>query len=490
MIFKKEKLHKYLEPFVYDQLTKSKYEVVSIEPRQLLTWNRLDLGLKLYYLDIHSSSPEQGLRVYREDIRAQTMGIFSELGNAEKNSLDIYEQEFLAIYESIKTSGFDANRTIIPLSSAGTIINGAHRVASAIHLNKAVTCVVTERNIMTCDYTYFYDRNVPAAIIEAAVIKFIEYTSNIYLAFLWPSGKKNLIAVEKLFNNVLYKKNITFSPKGAFNLIVELYKHMDWVGSTEAGYSGAKQKLLECFPTFDKVTVIAFQSKNIGRVKEIKKKVREINGIGFSSIHITDTKEEAIRIAQLIFNANGLHFLNYATPNRFPLQSIFEKFKSSLKKEEVPINDIVIDGSVILSLYGIRKNADLDFISAKNYKINGDFDNHQSEIKYHSSDKEDLVYSPDCHFHYHGLKFISFGALYEMKKRRGERKDINDLALMGAFIDGHKIRQYLWRARQILFYFKLKVNRKTRILFYQLLKATKLYVPIRYIYRRLRGRSL
>ena len=42
---------------------------------------------------------------------------------------------------------------------------------------------------MFANYQYFYDRNIPSEYIEMAVNKFIEYAENVYIAFLWPSGK-------------------------------------------------------------------------------------------------------------------------------------------------------------------------------------------------------------------------------------------------------------------------------------------------------------
>ncbi len=40
-----------MEPFIYEKLEKDTYEVLSINPIKLLTWNRLDLAFKLFYLD-------------------------------------------------------------------------------------------------------------------------------------------------------------------------------------------------------------------------------------------------------------------------------------------------------------------------------------------------------------------------------------------------------------------------------------------------------
>ena len=215
---------------------------------------------------------------------------------------------------------------------------------------------------MTCDYKYFFQRKVPENILDVVATKFIEYADDVYIAFLWPSGKDKLKQAEAEFSSIIYKKNISLTAKGGFNLIVELYKHMDWLGRAESGYPGAKKKLVECFPTFDPLTVISFQESSIEKVMEIKERVRKIHNIGFSSVHITDTKEEAVRVSKLVFNENGIHFLNYAEPDKFSLRKNLGLFNQFLKKYNVNPEDVLIDGSIVLSLYGLRKNIDIDFL--------------------------------------------------------------------------------------------------------------------------------
>ena len=103
---------------------------------------------------------------------------------------------------------------------------------------------------------------------------------------------------------------------------------MDWSGNENNSYQGINQKLVECFPSFEKFTVIAFQANSIDDVRTIKDEVRDICKMGYSSIHITDTQEEVIRITQLMFNSNGIHFLNYSKPyNYISIHKKIEEFK-------------------------------------------------------------------------------------------------------------------------------------------------------------------
>lgn len=492
-MIKKQALRNRLEPFIYEKLEKDEYKQETINSKKLLTWNRLDLAFKLFYLDNKEVNYYLAERVYAADIKAQTLGSFIEFGNEEnKNSFKNYIDDFHCILNDIELNGFNKEKTLIPLSKNYTIINGSHRTASAIFLNQNINCIKTEQNDMIADYKYFYERDVSFDILNLVVRKFIEYsTDNTYIAFLWPSGKNNKDDSESKFSNIVYKKEIKLTPNGAFNLLIELYKHMDWVGNAKNGFQGAKQKLIECFPSFEKFTVIVFQEESLEEVRLIKEKVRQIHGIGFSSIHITDTKEEAIRISNLIFNDNGLHFLNYANPYKYVnIYSKLDIFKDFLKHNKIETEAVVIDGSVILSLYGLRKNEDIDYLILDNErikKISLEFEMHDSELRYHDQNKYNLIYDARYYFQYYGLKFISFNQLYKMKKKRNEEKDIHDCNMMNSLLQNNKLKKLQLEIKQKLFYLKIK-NRKTiRLGLLSFLRNTGLYVIVRWFYRKLKG---
>lgn len=487
----KNKLAHQVESFIHKNLEKKEYEIFFIESIVLLTWNRLDLAFKLFYLDNKNNNKELAELVYKYDIKAQTLGSYIEYGNEEKkNSFEIYLNSFNKTFENIKNNGFNQTKTLIPLSTKETIINGAHRVASAIFLNEKVTCIETEQDCMVAGYNYFYERGVSLDILDLVVKKFIDYSPNTYIAFLWPSGNKNKEESETKFSNIIYKREIKLTPTGGYNLLIELYRHMDWVGSDANGFSGAKQKLIECFPNFNSFTVIVFQSKSLSDVRGVKEQVRNIHNIGFSSIHITDTKEEAKRISKLIFNENGIHFLNYASPYRYSnLNKELLKFKCFMNDRNIDINNVLIDGSVTLSLYGIRENHDIDILLSDNYQeLNSvEYECHDSELKYHGKNKEELIYNHNNYFEYDGLKFTSFEQLFKMKKKRGEKKDLIDCEAMSALLENNKFIKIKIKIKQTLFFYRIKLKRDIRMVLLKFLSITGLHEPVRNLYRKIKG---
>lgn len=481
-----------IEESVHELLAQEVYEYERINAQRLLSWNRLDLAFKLFYLDCVEQNSALAARVYREDIRSQTLGQYVEPGNVTKDSFDKYTDVFSDVYSSIKAGGFDGETTLVPVAHDCSIINGAHRVASAIHLDQSVICLRTELPPRMCDYRYFLNRAVPAEIVEPVVNTFIKYADNVYLAFLWPAMGRGQGEAEKQFERVVFKKSIKLTPRGAYNLIAQLYMGMEWMGTVEQGFPGAKTKLLQCFPDFGSFKVIAFQADSLGEVQELKEKIRALFDLGFSSVHITDTKEEALRISELVFNANGLHFLNYGQPYRYrSLHQGLSSFRDHLRNNNIAVSSVVIDGSSVLSLYGIRQNEDIDYLTldtGNQAASNEAFETHNSELAYHGQSVENLVLDPSLHFVFTGLKFVSFRQLYEMKARRDETKDNIDCKLMAAYTDGNSsYRSSLLKFRQLLFYHQIRIFRFMRKRGVAMLKKVGLYDLALQIYLRVTG---
>lgn len=460
---------------------------ISLPAVSLLTWNRLDIAFKLLFLDLIKIHPDLASTYYYEDIKAITHNTFIERGNDKKNTFNLYKKDFITLFDNMVNNGFDSNKSIVPLSKENTIINGSHRVATAVKLDIDLTVVKSNANAMNCDFNFYYSKNTSKDILEVAVQKFIEYAENVYIAFLWPSGKDHKDLAISKFDNIIYQKDIKLMPNGALNLLIELYKGMDWTGNIENGYSGAKQKLLECFPDFEKFKVVVFQSKSLQDVQKTKAEVRDIYKIGYSSIHISDTKEEAIQISRLLFNDNGIHFLNFSNPYKYKqVHNEVTNFKKFIENNQLSYEDIIVSGSFILGLYGIRQNLDIDFLSIKSTDNSGLYETHNSQLKYYKCDKKDLLYNQKNYFMYDGLKFLSFHNLFEMKKTRNEYKDKNDLNLMKAVLTNNKYLKLKSRLKQNIFYLFLKYKNKLRFKAFNFLNAIGIYGIVRGIYRKIR----
>jgi len=460
MKYNLSEVKKLLERHLEKSLVNKMYTSKTIEARELLTSTRFDVAFKLLYLEIKSKNIEFAKEIYKEHIRAFSLGKFTEYGNKEKDSIRVFFKEFDDTFENINLNGFDNTKSLIPLSKNGSIVDGSHRLASAIFLNKNVECVNIKAYNPIYDYKFFYNRNISNGVLDMAATKFIEYSNNTYIAFIWPAAKGRDREIEKIISNVVYRTKVKLNLNGAHNLLSQIYYGEEWLGNIKNNFSGVRGKLTKCFKTFDAVKILVFQSENLSDVLDIKEKVRGIFDIGKHSIHITDTKEEAVRLARTIFNDNSIHFLNYAKPNKyFSIHKKIEKFKKLAIKNQFNMDDVLMCGGMTLSAYGlIEENGDDIFLNLKynDKKLEG----YCKEFKYYNKEKSDLIFNPKNYFYFNDVKFISFDQVYKIKKNNGKGENISDLKMMEELMESVKNKKTLNQWRQNLYYGRAKLRQR------------------------------
>lgn len=485
----RDTLIRLIEPHLEKDLKQDYYDVKTIKANKLLTHTRFDLAFKLLYLEMKNKDVKFAKEMYKEHIRAFSLGKFSEPGSEDKNSIDKFIEEFHKTFEDIKTNGFDSSKTLIPLSKNGSIANGAHRVGSAIFLDEAIDCVNIDTYDHIYDYDFFYKRNISRDILDTVVTKFVEYASNVHIAFLWPIAVGNDEKIEEIVPRIIYRKEIKLNPNGAHNLLSQIYYGEDWLGSVKDNFRGSQDKLIECFRSFDPIRVIAFQADSLDEVLKIKDNIRDIFNVGKHSIHITDTKEEATRTARIVFNDNSIHFLNYAKPNKYiSTHRKIDTFKEFIKENDLNSNDFLLDASIVLSAYGLREAKDTDYFCSDNNKIKVEFDDiniHDEELKYYDENKNEMIYNQKFYFYFNDIKFISFTQLYKMKTNRNEEKDKNDCKMMEALIENNRWKEYVTKIKQSVYYEKIKLRKKI----IAILQNIGLYKITRNIYRIVKDRK-
>lgn len=476
-----------VEEHFHEDLVKTEYDVFSINAVELLTHNRLDIAFKLLYLDSIKYKCDFFKLGYKEHIRAFSLGSYLEPGNKGKVGIDKFYDDFLNTFEDIKLKGFNSNSTLIPLSSNGTIANGAHRIASAIYCGTKVSCVNINVSDVVYDYNFFYERGVDCKFLDAAVTKFVETVDNIHIAFIWPVAEGKEKEIENIIPNIVYQKKISMNYNGAHNLISQIYYGEDWLGTIGDNFSGAKGKLFECFKGKNDVRVIAFQSESLDKVIKIKEKIRKLFSLGKHSIHISDTKDEAIRISRLVFNENSLHFLNNGKPNKYiETHNKIKKIECFIEKNKISKKCFLLDGGMTLAIYGLRKTRDIDYMLINNYLIefaDDEIEAHDSELVYHDEKKHEIVVSPIFHFYFNDIKYISFNQLLKMKESRASKKDKIDSEAMKNLVDNDRFKKIQIKIKQKCFYGKVK----TKIFILNSLRFLKLYGFIKYIRDLLRG---
>lgn len=474
-----------IEPVLHEFISHDSYDIETVDAKKLLSSCRFDVAAKLLFLEGIKNRGGIFDDLYLSHIKAFTLGSFKEPKSNIKIDSNSFLSSFLATYGNMKINGFDLNQSIIPLDRNGNILNGAHRVACAIHLGLSVKCVRLNSTVDCYDYNFFWQRAFSKANHDLCARKFIETSDNTFVALVWPSACGFEKELFNIFKNIVYYKQIYLSLNGLHNLISEVYQGELWLGDREENYPGVKGKLIPCYKKNQPLRLFVFQSNDLDEVQRIKQEIRSLFGNGKHSVHINDTKNEAINIARFLLNENSVHFINHAYPNHYKRTAgKIDRIKNWCFENKLSLNDIVIDGGMVLSVYGYREAQDIDYISP--YRINSiiksdEISSHNDMIEFHKESVDTLVYDDRHHFYYDGVKFISFKQLLRMKVERNEFKDKNDLILMESLLNESTIKKYTIKIIQFLWYTKLKLY--VRVL--KLLEIAGLYYAVRYLYRKI-----
>ncbi len=107
-------------------------------------------------------------------------------------------------------------------------------------------------------------------------------------------------------------------------------------------------------------------------------------------------------------------------------------------------------------------------------------DSHDNELGYHGISKAEMIFNPKYYFYFDDIKFVSFPQLYQMKKNRGDVKDINDCKMMESLIENNWLKGFISKTKQILYYAIMRYSIKV-------LKAIGAYEIVRDIYKKIKA---
>ena len=479
--YSKENLKGLIEPYLYQQLDQVDYLLENLDPYELISKSRFDLNAKLLFLDGFNRNNYDYEDLYYSFINAFTLGTFNEPGNINKNNFEIFKETFKDIFNSINNEEFNNNKSIIPISREGIILNGSHRLAAAINLKKRVTCIRLNIKAPCYDFKFFKNRQVSNDFLDQCAMKQIMISQDIFTAIIWPSGTKAKVIIEDIIPNIFYKKDLKISLNGLRNFISIVYENETWIGSLEDGYSGSLLKALPCYSD-SPISLVLFKPYKSKDLSIIKSKFRQIAGIGKSSIHINDSHEEAVRICNTFLNKNTMHFLDKVKPIKGKSFYInFKKFKNFISNYKLDKNLIALDGSMILSAYGLRDARDIDYVahSSIQKELNDNDDSlislHNNKVRnYYRKNLDDLINDSRNYFLYEDIKFISLKQLKIMKLLRKEKKDLVDIRLINTILDLNIFNYMFARLNQFLFFNILRIK-KYLIIFLRKLNLFKTF---------------
>lgn len=413
---------------------------------QYLIPERFDLLAKYIYVKYQDLGVETSFHrnLYDEHIRVFNGG-WEFPGT--KTTIDEFRYTFDELIKSLKIHGFDTTVSVIPIGKNGIPYNGAHRIAACIWFQLEVkTRLLKNRPGSVYDWQFFqtYQLHVPHGLrTEFTDVMALQYallkSDSCRMIVVFPKAleeERDLQAFEgelKAFGKIVYKNSLELTSNGLINLIEECYYREPWIGDD---YHGVKAKFKLCWAQRLRVQAYLFEPQDPGLVRLIKTRLRKHFSAGQHALHINDTPVETVRIAKAILNDNSVHWLNHAKMTRHQWKGndrlVFQFSKLLLDNYSFDEAErFLVDGSMVLSVYGLREANDLDYIHF------GSAMEHQSQLQIQSHNHEwpktaidDLIFNPKNYFYAHGVKFLTPKALLEFKQNRGEPKDQFDITLL------------------------------------------------------------
>ena len=408
-----------------------------IDKYKLMNKNRIDIIVGIEYNDFYENKYNTDFFI---DLYIELKRCFN---NLQEQGLYKGKEQFIERFNNV-INGIKKEKTNLVkvptynYNNENWIVDGFHRVSTLLYhnFNMNIDIQIQKKPINICYYPtniyFFKNRKYDIKYCNYAMYCFLKkYVVNFSCIILFPNNKiLSTDLLNEIKEHIIYDINIplvNFKNNFKNNFIQSLYYNEEWCKNGRY-----KNKAEKCFNKGENLKIYFIEKQNPNMLINYKKKVREYYNIGNDSIHIPDTQEECNSLLDLL-NYNTLSFMNKA-PSLYINFSNFNKFFHNLKKfckeNNVDTKKICITSSSVLSVYGIRDCGDMDlFIDKKCRDIfkNTCFDDHSNYTldnnkytidKHYSTHFEDIIYNPNNHFYFQGIKFCNLSIILDYKKYR------------------------------------------------------------------------
>lgn len=306
---------------------------------QFLKPERLDLVCKLFYIECREKHQNEDLarELYRAQLRAFSFGSFTEPGSEEKNTLDKYFESFDRLIDDSKVNGLRAEKSVVPVGDNNSILDGSHRTAIAIYYKLPLPIVRVEGVSKIYDYEFFQSRDLEEYYLDFMAYLYIVFDEHSFVACLWPRAdvRNKIVKAEQMIketSGIVYRKQIKFNYHGLQQLMIHIYGNQKWAGGVEDNFKGIPFKAKKCYRNAAFTTVYVLSGGKLEEMVDLKARIREIFQVENHSIHITDTKDEAIEAGKELLFQSSIDLLNYGdiTRNSSFAANIIERHKQGV----------------------------------------------------------------------------------------------------------------------------------------------------------------
>lgn len=438
------------------------------DPASLLYPARLDLVVKYRYFRALAGRGDHAAaeKLYRRHIMQRTGGCeppdATDSSAPGKRTLDDYLAAARELHASMQRRGFDPAGAI-PLTTAGELGNGAHRLACALALGHTVTTRPCATAGPAWDLNWFrshgFDEDTCRDLLHGWVSLQPARSALFVLwapvASAWPDMEE---AIARNFAVVgATTLDLGDHPAAFHELVHDIYSHGQDV--TRLEHIARKLTLLAAHPARLRIVVAWNQSRAEGtgdlatRTKRhLRQQVAALAPVDdYITCHATADTAEAAYLNAVLLDRHNLPWLRRrpaAAPRREFLRWM-ETFKAALKRENIPLTDCCIVGSSSLEVLGLRLSTDLDFTLKHEHRhprfgpgITALADHvdivtegyHRVHAPRVAITDDELIDDPRHHFLYRGIKFANPTIILDRKDYSRRPKDIADVNLILAHL--------------------------------------------------------
>jgi hypothetical protein len=417
----------------------------SLPARRLLLANRrFDLVIKrLCAARLGTEGTTFFRDMYLAHIRA--FNNFYEASDPVKRSAGDYLAAFEHTFTSISERGFDPSISTVPVDDAYELMDGAHRTAIAAALD-ATIAVTRAAGVQArrFDYRFFRERGLPEVYSDRAALAYVRSNPDARIVTLHAvNPTTHDTTIETILDRhgaIFYKMSCRLGLNGTINLKKLCYSREAWIGTSLNGYRGARRHAEVSSGPFP-LRVYVFSCDGDADAIEAKREIRAVLGSETRkhTVHITDTHDEARRLAEALFSAESRFALS-ARPYTYDstrLDERLERLRTVLRDQNADPLRVCIVGSAPMEVFDLRRSRDLDILALDPIVVEkgpARIGLHDDQLRYYPISREDLILNPANHFFYAGFKFASLRVISEMKRARAERpKDFDDRRAIAAF---------------------------------------------------------
>ncbi len=329
-----------------------------------------------------------------------------------------------------------------------------------------------------------YDNDItkcPEDITDCIIKEYIKFRKGIFCLTIWPSYENDLNSLKEFlgeYGYVYYEKKIELNYNGVMNLVHALYndtyrfptivkikEKVNYLGWKDDGTN--KQIRVIFFENISPELISGSQAPLKTKIRQfLLSNIKDKNLRGDDLIHINDHYYQTIEYSQIFLHKKTISFLKKQNLEKYLTFDKSRLYLNTIKQWFIKNVDLidqerfVLMGSSILYVYGIRQCRDVDGLvmglgASKElientanlfYKRQTRFPFAEfgiTETEYWDKNwdtkdvawfdlldlkyRDELLFNPDYHFYFNGLKFISLNAELHKKVVRHNAYDIGDL---------------------------------------------------------------